>query len=919
MIKKIPIKGISRDPSGQISADGFCAESLNVQLDMGEVAPAIKPKTMKDAGGNDISVDGDILYIHKGIGYENLIYRNGGSLLYVAAIGDASSGVVFDGLADKEINDITSIGNTVIVSSDEMYYILWRDGSYHFLGNQIPIPAIHFRMGNLESLRSVPNVVIDVDNHPSVEDVGGFGRTEDDAIIFPHENIGDVSKYGYSAKKYAFDRDFEKGFWNEFLDVTWGEIDKKVGEQSRIGKAVFPMFVRYAVRLYDGTCYAQSIPVLLGAEISRFVDAKALVLQMFLNVNNEEKHMLTTAMVLADIAGSYSVVMDASNRNIFDGWEDIVTSVDIFVSPQISVLQRNAAKFEMELLKKEDLVNPVVSTMTSYLVRDFFLDPYYTEENQEKLVEYYQTTYLAQSFPIEEFKDLPSDFVLDIDTSSDYIMAQEALKETPQSMHYAKGGNLFNYNKRLLMAGAEQVLHSGYPFLHSVGWKTNSVINPGTAFRFVYYLRGENGENSVICRDENGDTLIRRKKKAVVNESATEYYEDPVAWLAYPDSRCYKIEVYRVEGTNVRMTSYKTNVFDQSDVAYVFLGFGVQIARQNIRVDELPSYENRTYKMQNTLVVSKANNPFVFPAEDSVTFTAGEVMNLAVANVPLSEGQAGQFPLYVFTDEGVYAMTGDAEGKLRTSHNVSRDVLLSRDALVGIEQGVFFSAARGLLLLQGSRVTKVSNMMDGLPDEIQDDGFVSMINARFFADSPIESPKAFSEFISNCFLAYDYANTRILLMNPGYRTMYVYKFDTQSWHRLSFGSSHPVRALNSYPEAQVVIRSSNRQSVVNLSVIAENEDAQPLTGLVYTRDIALDGSDIYKVISKLKVRGRFENGHVRWQLQGSNDGINYTTIHSLRGPSWKWYRLVLLTMLSKNERISYIEVDYDPRFTDTIR
>lgn len=80
MIKKIPIKGISRDPSSQISADGYTAESLNVQLDMGEVAPAVAPKPVTDASGNRISVDGDIIYIHKGIGYENLIIRNGSRL-----------------------------------------------------------------------------------------------------------------------------------------------------------------------------------------------------------------------------------------------------------------------------------------------------------------------------------------------------------------------------------------------------------------------------------------------------------------------------------------------------------------------------------------------------------------------------------------------------------------------------------------------------------------------------------------------------------------------------------------------------------------------------------------------------------------------------------------------------------------------
>ena len=84
MIKKIPIKGITRGPSGEISSDGFCAESLNVQLDKGEVAPAIKPRQVTDSAGNEISVDGDILYIHKGIGYENLIVRDGTVLKYIS-------------------------------------------------------------------------------------------------------------------------------------------------------------------------------------------------------------------------------------------------------------------------------------------------------------------------------------------------------------------------------------------------------------------------------------------------------------------------------------------------------------------------------------------------------------------------------------------------------------------------------------------------------------------------------------------------------------------------------------------------------------------------------------------------------------------------------------------------------------------
>ena len=919
MIKKIPIKGISRDPSGQISSDGFCAESLNVQLDMGEVAPAMKPRKVKDAGGNPVSVGGDILYIHKGIGYENLIYQDGRNILYTATVGESASGSVYGGLEPSEyVKDVAAVGNTVIIATDkDMYYILWRDGAYHFLGNQIPVPAIHFRMGNMETMRVEPNVDLSIDwSDPDMTSVDSAAQYQvgdiDGFPAFPHETIGDVTKYGPAAKKYVFDQNYDFGFWSGVLDSIWGEIDEKVNEQARLGKAVFPIFVRYAVRLYDGTVYSQSIPVLLGADIDKFVDVKAIVAQEFAG-QSMESPFITFAVSALGFARGYSVMMNADGqRNVFDGWEDIVSSVDVFVSSQLAPIQRNAAKFTMEY---KYLLHETTLNLTAYLIDNFVLDPYYTVDNQDKLVLNYQDTYLAKSFTIDEFKALSGDTDLELDLSADHILAQEAMAETPWSMHHTVGGRLFTYNKRLMLAEAEQSLSHGYQFLHSVAWKTPGA-DTNSRFRFVYYIRGENGENVVICRDANGSALISRKTARVVSESGTEYIEVPYSWLAYPDARCYQIDVYEVDGANIKKASFKTSVFDRADVAYVFLGFAKQIT-PSVSVNELPSEENTTYLMPNTLVVSKANNPLVFPAEDSVTFSAGEVMNIAVASVPLSEGQAGQFPLYVFTDEGVFAMTVDAEGRLRTSHNVSRDILISKDAVVGIEQGVFFAAARGLLLLQGSRVTKVSSEMDGLPDALDGD-LLRQVETRFLG-MQVEDPRAFRSFLFGCFLAYDYANSRILVLNPACASQYAYKFDTQSWHRLQTGDGTPMRALNSFPEAQVVMKSGNNQSVLDFSVLAENEDAVPLKGLVYTRDLDLDGADIYKTISRLKVRGRYADGHVKWQLQGSNDGVRYKTVHSLWGPSWKWYRIALVTMLGKDERISYVELDYAPRFTDKIR
>ena len=817
----------------------------------------------------------------------------------------------FDELGvDEVISDITSVGNTLIISTEKnMYYYLWKEGAYHFLGNKIPVPAIYFRMGDMEDMRYEPTLVIDVDStRDDADQYELFGMPNENKPTFEHAAQGDKTEYGALSTKYVFDPATYDSNFNEYLNSVWSLVDKQLLEQNILGKAVFPIFIRYAVRLYDGTSYAQSIPVLLGADIEKFMCIKANGYQLYVERNDNGMDMAIASAfeTFVNFAKGYSIYMDTvGQQSVFDGWDDIVKEVDIFVSRQLIPVQRNAAKIVVEYTGTTSYKFGMAPFEVFKV--DVELDPYYSSLHQDELVRFCQNTYLAQSFSIDEFRSLAGERKLDINFSSDYILAQEPLKETPQSMHYTTGSNLFNYNNRLLVTGAEQRLSHGYQFLHSVKWKSDIVTLP--SYRFVYYLRGENGENIVICRDENGNGLITPKQKHVVNMSADMYKECPVAWFAYPDSRCYRIDVYRTTGSTIEFASFTTKVFDQADVAYVFLGFG-QEYQPNMFSNTLPTYETDTYRMPSTLVVSKPNNPFVFPAEDMVTFNVGEILNIAVATRALSEGQFGQFPLYVFTDEGVFALSVDTQGRFQTSHPVTRDILLNKDSLAGIEQGVFFAAKRGLLLLQGSDVTKVSAEMEGGPVGVKDAGLLPF---------EVETAVPLSEYLNGCNIAYDYANKRLLIINEAYRTQYVYKFDTQSWHRLDAGFGYPVRALNSYPEALLVYRSGGWQSVYDFSVLEESDSNETLRGLIYSRDLDLEGMDVYKAVRRMKVRGRFVDGHVKWQLQGSNNGIHYTTIHSLRGPSWKWYRFVIVTNLDAGERVSYVEMDYDAKFTDKIR
>ena len=135
-----------------------------------------------------------------------------------------------------------------------------------------------------------------------------------------------------------------------------------------------------------------------------------------------------------------------------------------------------------------------------------------------------------------------------------------------------------------------------------------------------------------------------------------------------------------------------------------------------------------------------------------------------------------------------------------------------------------------------------------------------------------------------------------------------------------------TRALNSYPDAWAVLNHCGEISVVDFSTTLL-ADASVETGmergLIVTRPLNFSLPDIYKVVNRVYVRGQFDRsgGHspFKYLLLASNDGVNWVSTNSARGPSWKMFRIVLPVSMKSLERISYIEIDYDEKFTNRIR
>ena len=199
------------------------------------------------------------------------------------------------------------------------------------------------------------------------------------------------------------------------------------------------------------------------------------------------------------------------------------------------------------------------------------------------------------------------------------------------------------------------------------------------------------------------------------------------------------------------------------------------------------------------------------------------------------------------------------------------------------------------------------------------------------------------EFMQNARTAYDYVGRRLLFFNnkttlPRCPYIYTYMLETDSWHKIVMPSRYVFRrVLNSYPETYIAMGKShgdfnadfnddfNNDNVLNSPAILSfsnargQDDSTRRMGMIVTRPINMDEDDIRKVMNRLFVRGLYDKSKVKMIMMGSMDGQSWQRLRSMRGGSYKLFRLVLLCELTETERISYVEAEYESRYASRLR
>lgn len=892
MIKNIAYSGISATPSDYDCADGSLAFAANLIPEDGALSPLLAPKIELDLPGINIVVK----YIHKvSSGRKNYIAFDE-ELHDVISI---SSNGASQLMPLCPITQITAIGNTLLILTDHgIEYFLWKGNNvgYLRLGQHLPELPITFGLqGDLVATPFIPNTNFINSNYQ-------ISTLSNDALARLSDQI--------LAKT------------NKFI----------VDEATKKGRFIFPFLVRYAYRLYDGSLTMHSAPVLMLTSAG----VTPRVIYKHLNIAGMTGLAPHIASMVYDI--DYAVI--SSDLSQLSQWRDIVKSVDIFISAPIYtynqsgeckqsafgdfewedevVKQRLDDTYTISEIRHENMLAACARRKFSLVYEQIFGNnqyedypvtlPYRNEEDIINDIKDCSQFYLLKSIPIAELHTTRTK----IDISGTYLeglAAHEVMTDDYDNHDTIVAKSAFVYNSRVNLSGLRKQLFSGF--------------NAAT-----YFTRHNTNSNVVMSK---AYVYIKKDNKEIIIEGdsgAVELYIDkPVNYFYYPDPSAYKVELINEVGAKITL-ALSPHLFLNG--AVYFNGWTQVETTASSALPSTSSTEQRTLELPNKIYTSEVNNPFFFPLLGINTIGAGEIIGISSAAKALSEGQFGQFPLYAFSTDGVWALEVSATGTYSAKQPITRDVCINRDSITQLDSSVAFATARGVMLLSGSQSQCISEVLNDesalSPDALpRFDSLLSTHNDSIvYTDIPIninELRIPFREYIDNCGMLFDYIHQRIFLYNPTLNYSYVYSLKSRQW---GMQHIHIYAGLNSYPEAIAQVETQSEQfDLVNFS----ETDATNAPFLAITRPLRLGEIDTHKTIDTIIQRGLFSKGHIRQVLYGSNDLINWHIVWSsqdeyLRGFSgtpYKAFRLVLIGALNKDERLSSCTIQYISRNTNQPR
>lgn len=990
MIKEIKYNGLSANPSDYINADGDLAFSLGVVPEDGTVKPVLKPTTILNLNPSEK------VFIHETSAFKHYIIYDGttGKIQYIDS--EDTTKTRIDIGAISYVSHFNTVGNTLITFSEPknqsvldytnhgLSYFLWKDDKYLSLGNHIPDVQVSFGLVGYPRLYSVSD-------ESAEEDDDGYKGFE---IEFNEIAEDDIFN------------DFDDDNQTKITEQVMAKVNKFIADQTvNKGRFCFPFFVRYALRLYDGSLVCHSAPILMNPSTKH---GPVVLWNRITGKGKYTKAMLDIMLVAAEL--DYHVLQHnipglGDSYDGLENWSDIIKSIEVFVSKpmythnqegkvtsfddsddfnSVFIGRLNDDKYADEYKgdysitsaygsPKEDLVTGSFSTENG-LHKLFLQNRYYAEWDYGRIYAMYfgnsSRTFPSATLHLPEFSQDKTNETLQnvsnfyklcsidikdaIKTTSksttrnvvlrnritiedDYLqslLAREVMTDDYLSHDRMFADYSFAFNSRLNLAGLKRLPYKGF-FAQSmfaycdklIGWsvddagyisiKGDSQVGVTDNYAIDVYIK-ENGETYAVRNYLPTDYPLAIYNSAL---STTGNVTSKPSWgcyLFYPNANAYKMVIW----SQSKATAVDLKEHEFLNGAFALLDYNV--IRDSVEYSPETTVKSTPIPIPNKIYTSEVNNPFYFPLLGINTIGTGEIRGICTAAKALSQGQFGQFPLYAFSTDGVWALEVSSSGAYVAKQPITRDVCTNSESITQIDSAVLFATDRGIMHISGSQCECISDIINS--NEIFDINNLPQVKALLglfnkLADTELTEKEIvlipFTEFLKNCRMIYDYKNQHIIVANPDIKYAYIFSLKSKTWGMIL---SDIADSVNSYPDALAV---STDGRLIDFS----NPLSDEVPAMIVTRPFKMQQPDIFKTITAIIQRGYFKKNAVNQILYSSNNLYDWHLVWSsnnkymrgFSGSPYKFFRLAVILKLDKSENIFGCSIDYRTRITNKLR
>lgn len=847
-------KGMTNIPSDLLSEDSelsFCEDFIYRR---GEMMPI---QRMANIG----SISGKIMHIHKMADFENIIaydeFEDGGTLSFYNKGKYDAPAFTFNNVG--MVYDVNSVGNTVVAATDSgLRYFLHKGEKYKDLGVDMPEP--HFK-----PWFDIWNAILPKNTY---DDILPFCKNGGSNVSYTLNEDGTISVENGGNNSYhllELSTDSEK--YDNAQDRIKGSVSKATNIVKENNYFPHPFFIRFAWKLFDGSYAKISNPIICYPTARRngnFVDR-------YPSAYNPSAYRILFQPCYGEL------YFKASNNHIGE-WGDIIKELVVFASDDVAPYnidedwkivrpetlngQRrydaviNGKYLDVPYKYTSDdgsLSNNGLDTLVAqiqFVPKKYKTDDEIIDELMKK-TQYYRLFSLKADSLQMKGAAVKASTVMKSHTVENLTSQEQLAVDDYFGWTKKVGKKVYPYNNRLNLLGADR-----YPFR---GFNLFTADSCTSGEDFVFYTH--------IVSDSM-DAWVKSDSNIVLEATLP-------GWLYYPDPNATEMIIMKTSGDEggsgikVKLTPHPS-----LNGAYSFSSMPVYNHVVSGSETE-PTVDATAHEtLDSQIFTSVVNNPFVFESNGDNTVGTGKILGIVANTEAVSQGQFGQYPLLVFTDEGIYAMSVNAEGLYSSVHPISREVCNNAASITPTDKVVYFTSEKGLMATSGGEAACVSELLSGGKNRGLPENFLP-----------------FRKFIKDCMIAYDYKSSLLRIFNKSTNYHYVYNMVEKNFaiaQNYAGGKIFCRNVANNYPDSLVQFTDSMVYSLTSIPL--QEDDTNVYNGLFTTRPLKLGGSMTLKSLRAIKHLADTDDGVVSLEVYGSNDCKHWCRLESLKGKPWKYFK-----------------------------